>query len=446
MTKPLTAAAVAKYKPGTRRRMIRDTGARSLFLVVQPSGHKSWLMRFRKPGGAPAKLTLGPLDLSGSESKNAPVVGRPLTLAGARQLAAGVLRDRATGNDVFADQAAKRRRRTKTPAAAANVFGAAARQFVEEHARAHTRRWQETAKYLGLLYPRDGGEPTETKGGLAARWRDKPVTEIDGHDVYSLIDESRRRGVPGLGRTNKGLSDARGRKMARTLSKMFGWLLEHRRVTANPCIGVYVPPAPGARERVLTSAEVRLFWQTCDKLGQPFGPLLQLLLLTGQRLNEVAGMRRDELREDGTWLIPGARTKNRREHLVPLPSLAHALFGRVQLIEGCPLVFTTNALRPVSGWSKAKKKVDAAMDPDAKIPPWTLHDLRRTCATGMADIGIAPHIIEAVLNHVSGARAGVAGIYNRAQYADEKRVALEHWAAHVQALVGGGAANLSAPL
>lgn len=450
MTKPLTAAAVAKYRGGTNRRIIRDGGSRSLFLVVQMSGHKSWQMRFRRPSdNKPARLTLGPVDISGKELDSTPVVGQPLSLSAARQLAAAVLRDRATGTDVFAEHAAaKRRRRTKSAEAAANTFGAAARQFIEEHAKVRTRRWRETAKFLGLLYPRDGGEPTETKGGLAEHWADKPVTAIDGHDVYNCVDEAKRRGVPGLERRKRNaglLSDARGRKMARTLSKMFGWLLQHRRITANPSVGVYVPPAPASRERVLTSAEIKSFWQACDKLDAPFGPPLKLLLLTGQRLSEVAGMRRDEL-DDATWTIPGSRTKNHKTHVVPLPPLARDILASVPLIEGSPLLFTTNALRPVSGWSKTKKRLDAAMlaiaDPDAKIAPWRLHDLRRSCATGMADIGIAPHIIEAVLNHVSGSRAGVAGIYNRAQYTDEKRVALERWASHVEALVSGKAGKL----
>lgn len=221
MAKPLTAAAAAKFQPGETRRIIRDGGARSLFLVVQPSGHKSWQMRFRRPGGTPAKLTLGTLDLSGRELNAAPVIGQPLSVSAARQLAAAVLRERALGADVFADHAAARRRRK---AKNAETFGDAAQQFVEEHARIHTRRWQETARTLGLQYPRDGGKASATRGGLATRWAEKPLTAIDSHDIYDIIDECRRHGVPGLARTNKNMSDSRGRKMARTLSKMFGWL------------------------------------------------------------------------------------------------------------------------------------------------------------------------------------------------------------------------------
>ena len=147
MTAPLTAAAVIKAKAGPKKRLIKDGGARSLYLVVQPGGHKSWLMRFRNVNGAPAKLTLGSVDLSGKEFEGTPVIGQQLTLAAARLLAAEKLRARAMGNDVFADHAAaKRRRHAEHEQAAANTFGGLARQFIEEHAQRKTRRWRQTAR------------------------------------------------------------------------------------------------------------------------------------------------------------------------------------------------------------------------------------------------------------------------------------------------------------
>src|SRR5262249_18458842 len=156
------------------------------------------------------------------------------------------------------------------------------------------------------------------------------------------------------------------------------------------------------------------FWKATEAVGEPFVGLLRLLLLTGCRLNEVAGMRHSEIQEDGTqWLIPGERTKNHRPHVVPLSPLARDLLAGAKRIEGCSFVCSTTGSSAVSGWTKIKGRLDAAMKPAL---PWVLHDLRRTTATGMADIGIAPHIVEAVLNHVSGARAGVAGTYNRALY------------------------------
>ena len=192
---------------------------------------------------------------------------------------------------------------------------------------------------------------------------------------------------------------------------------------------------------MLTDAEIVKFWRATDAQRKEFSALLKLLLLTGCRLNEVAGITRAELGDDdgATWNIPGARTKNKRPHVVPLAPLAREILNSVRSIAGeAGLVFTTTGRSPVSGWSKIKRRLDEAM----KIPTWRLHDLRRTAATGMAEIGIAPHIVEAALNHVSGAKAGVAGTYNRAAYAEEKRAALERWASHVQGLVSERPANV----
>jgi integrase len=180
-------------------------------------------------------------------------------------------------------------------------------------------------------------------------------------------------------------------------------------------------------------------------------------------------MRLSELSHGGAlWIIPGERTKNHLEHEVPLAALAREILEEVvPLPRGtretsnsintvADLVFTTTGTTPISGWSKIKKRLDEEMlaearraasaagrDPsDVKIAPWRLHDLRRTCATGMAEIGILPHIVEACLNHISGAKAGVAGIYNRAEYKEEKKAALERWAAHVEWMISGRAANV----
>ena len=432
MAKTLTAVAVKNYRPGKERREIRDGGCAGLHLVIQPqpSGAKSWALRFRRPSGKPAKLTLGPVDLSGSEVASQPVLGMPLTLASARRLAADIHHQRATGRDVVADhEAAKRRRRFEQETRDATIFDAAARDFIEGHAKKKTRRWQEQARMLGLRPTAEGLEVI--RGGLVERWRDKPVTEIDGHDVFGVVDETRRTGVPGLERRSDGPTEPRARAMFACLSKMFSWLLQRRRVDKNPCAGVHRPDAPMARDRVLTDAEVVKFWWAADSERKEFSALLKILLLTGSRLSEVAGMLRAELSEDySTWNIPGGRTKNRRPHLVPLSPLVRKLIADItedRALDG-QLVFSTSGDKPISGWSKIKKRLDRKM----AIPPWRLHDLRRTAATGMAELGIAPHIVEAALNHVSGAKAGVAGTYNRAAYASEKKAALDKWASHVE--------------
>ena len=188
---------------------------------------------------------------------------------------------------------------------------------------------------------------------------------------------------------------------------------------------------------MLTDAEIAKFWAAAAAERVQFSAVLKLLLLTGCRLNEVAGMRRSELSDDGaTWTIPGTRTKNRRVHIVPLPPLARELIASV--CGNGELVFTTDGKSPVRVGSKIKQRLDKAM----KIPPWRLHDLRRTAVTGMAELGIRPDVIELVVNHVSGVRGGIAGVYNRSELLPERRVALERWAAHIENLVTGRAGKL----
>jgi integrase len=455
VVKELTTAAVEKYRPGPKRRRIRDAKAKGLFLVVEPSGTKSWQMRFRTPTGRIGKLTLGRVDFSGRELEAEPEIGQPLTLAAARLLAAKVHRDRERGLDVIAEHAArKHRQRVELIDRGKNTFAAAARDYVEDYARAHHRRWHETAGMLGLR-PDD---LTPIHGGLAQRWHDQPVDSIDGHDLWSAIDEAKRHAVPGRVARNKGVSEPRGRALHAALSGLFTWLLRQRRVAVDPTANLHPPPAAKARERVLSNDELRWFWKACEAADaprvpgapRPFAPMLKLLLLTGARLNEVARMTSDELVDDGTWQLSGARTKNGKPHSVPLPSGARELIAALPGDGG--YLFTTNGGRsPVSGWSRMKHRLDAAMlaaaraerGAKAAIPPWRLHDLRRTAATGMAELGIPPHIVEAALNHISGARAGVAGTYNRAAYLDERREALERWERHILGLTSGKADNIT---
>jgi integrase len=431
MTATLTAAAVRRMRPGKQRREVRDGGCRGLLLIIQPSGVKTWAMRFSQRGKL-RRIALGPVDVSGKDSAGPPQLGQLLTLAAARRLALQLNHERASGHDVVA---ARHREKLERAARGAATFAVAAKDFITQHAQRHTRDWEEQARLLGF----NPSDLTIIPKGLADRWRDEPISDINGDDIHGIVDEAREKGAPGLVRRSKRPTEARARAMMRTLSKMFGWLVAKRRLQANPCDGVARPQPPRARDRVLTNAEVVKFWRAAESMRKEFGVLLQLLLLTGCRLSEVAEMRRDELRDEGAgvmWVIPGTRTKNKREHIVPLPPMACELLASVPMTDG--YVFTTDGAHPVSGWSKIKRRLDAAM----KVPAWRLHDLRRTAATGMAGLGIAPHIVEAVLNHISGARAGVAGVYNRAAYAAEKKMALERWAGHVAGLVGGTPANV----
>jgi integrase len=444
----LTVAAIEKYVADkTKRREIRDTLGPGLHLIIQPKpkGSKSWALRFRRPDGRSAKLTLGKVDLSDeSKVKDEPVIGGTLTLPQARELAAQIDRRRARGEDVIAAEKAKATRDAASATAAAiNTFGAAAREFFGDHRtkwNALPRRWHEAARIIGLDWPLGTDDPAKVEptiilGSLAATWADKVVATIDDHDIHSVVDTARKSGIPGMRRANRGTSDARGRKMHAALSAIFKWLLQNRRISSNPTAGVYCPGAPPPRERVLTDAEIVKFWNAADKADAPYGAIFKMLLLTGCRLNEVAGMRREELSDD-SWTIPSERTKNHRPLVLALPPLALAL------IDSDGTYVFSSGDKPVTSFSRMKKVLDEAIGKG--VPPWRLHDLRRTAATGMAELGIAPHIIEAVLNHVSGAKAGVAGIYNRAVYAPEKKAALERWAAHIDGLVTGKAANVTA--
>jgi integrase len=443
----LTVAAVRKYAAGTVRREIRDSLAPGLHLVIQPkpSGHKSWAMRFRRPSGKSGKLVLGRVELFGVETADEPVLGGSLTLRQARQLAHAIDRQRARGIDVVEEYRAQRsRQRAAAEDRAANTFGTVAREFFADHKtkwQTRPRRWREDARLLGLDWPPESDpaqtEPRVIVGSLVAIWAAKPVAEIDGHDIHAAVDEARKHGVPGLARRNGGVSEARGRKMHAALSVLFKWALRHRKVVVNPTQGVWHPGAPPARERVLSDAEIKMFWAATEAVGAPFGSALKLLLLTGCRLNEITGARWDELSEDGSALcLPSGRTKNHRAHVVPLSPLAREVIAAVPRVEG-PFVFTTTGTTPISGWSKAKQELDTAMG--AGVPPWRLHDLRRTAASGMQRLGVRAEVIERALNHVSGSYGGVAGIYQRDPLADEVRTALERWAAHVQGVASGTA-------
>jgi integrase len=218
--------------------------------------------------------------------------------------------------------------------------------------------------------------------------------------------------------------------------KMFAWAVARDIIAASPCAGVKPPSPEQPRDRVLNDDELRLVWLAADQIGWPFGPLVQLLALTGQRRDEVARMRWEEIDlENRLWTLPTERTKNNKRHEVPLSVPAVDILKSAPRLAGSDLIFTTNGATPVSGYSKAKRALDALLAPDT--PHWTLHDLRRTCASGMARLGINLPVIEKVLNHASGSFAGIVGVYQKHSFADEKRRALEAWGRHIQKLARG---------
>jgi len=416
MTKILTAASVAKLKPSEKRQEVPDKLCPGLYLIIQPkTGAKRWALRYRRPGDErPAKLTLGSVDLDATAGAEEPVVGGHLSLADARRLAGRLRNEVARGIDPG----------VKTLRSEADLFPDAARDFIKHRETKKRRRIHATAALLGL---KPNGDLVP--GGLAERWRKKSVADVDEDSLFKVVDEARTKGVPGLTTRRKEPSEAMARLMFSALSSLFGFLKAHRRVRTNPMAGLKRPAPAKSRDRVLDDAEIRLFWKACgnEKTGKQAGLALKLLLLTGARLNEVAGMRRDELDKDiERWTIPGERSKNHRAHTVPLPPQAQELVKQaLALAPDSDFVFTTNGQSPLYIGSKIKNRLDELMGDPA---PWRLHDLRRTAAMNLQKLGVKLEVTEALLNHVSGSRAGIVGIYQRYQYGPEVAAALKAWA------------------
>jgi len=231
------------------------------------------------------------------------------------------------------------------------------------------------------------------------------------------------------------------------LSALFSWAIGEGLADATPVLGTNKATEEISRNRVLSDDELRVVWTYAG--GGDYGAIVRLLILTGQRREEVGGMLWSELDLDkGLWRIGAERTKNGLAHEVPLSDAAVEILQAQERRDDRELVFGAGE-GGFQGWSNAKSALDARMlarlrenNPRAQLPPWRLHDLRRTVATRLADLGVQPHIIEAVLNHISGHKAGVAGVYNRAAYSAEKRTALSLWAEHIDALIGDRASNV----
>jgi integrase len=221
-------------------------------------------------------------------------------------------------------------------------------------------------------------------------------------------------------------------KARSSLSAFFRWAMAQGLAEANPTVGTEAPKQPDARDHVLTSKEIALVWRAAG--DDEFGRILRLCILLGQRRSEIGGMRWSEFDFDkGTWTLPKERAKNHCANTLPLPPLALDIVQSVPRVEGRDNLFGVVAESGFTLWVKAKHALDKRLG--ESVRPFVLHDLRRSAATGMADIGIAPHIIEEILNHRSGHKSGIAGVYNRSNYAREVRNALAFWADHISSLV-----------
>jgi integrase len=230
------------------------------------------------------------------------------------------------------------------------------------------------------------------------------------------------------------------------LKTLFRWALDEEFISSDPTVKVRKVVKEVARDRVLSDDEICLFWAGCDGMGWPFGPMFKTLLLTAQRRDEVSGMRWGELDlENRAWTIPRERAKNDRAHEMHLSELAIEIIGALPKMGSSEFVFTTTGRTPVSGYSRSKETLDRHMRKlagETMVGKWILHDLRRTAATGMARLNIAPHVVDRILNHVSGTIRGVAAVYNRHAYLEERKAALEAWGRYVEGLVRPALANV----
>lgn len=211
--------------------------------------------------------------------------------------------------------------------------------------------------------------------------------------------------------------------------KFFNWAYSRALIEESPCVGISAPSTERQRDRLLSDGELARVMSAACGIGYPYGAIVEFLVMTGQRREEVGAARWAEFDIDGrTWMIPAARSKNGKAHIVHLSEAA------VRVLERCPnsgaLVFALNGDKPFQGYSKAK----ARLDQKSGVSHWRLHDIRRTVVSGMARIGVAPHVADKVLNHQTGTLSSTAAVYQRHQFLDERKEALDRWAEHVEAI------------
>jgi len=250
-------------------------------------------------------------------------------------------------------------------------------------------------------------------------WQHRFVSEIKRPDIMHALDEVVDRGSP-----------IAARRLHAHLHRFFKWCVEQGYIEISPMMHLTKPGVETKRDRVLSDEELKALWSETEKLGWPFGTALQLLILTGARRQEIAGLQRSELKGDIIELSV-ARTKNGKPHIIPLSPPALAILSKVPRVQGSEFIFTTNGRGPVVAWASIKAKLDNEL----QFPDWRLHDLRRTVATGLQKLGTPLQVTEAILGHTSGSRGGIVDVYQRYDYGAEKRAALEAWGAHIMALV-----------
>lgn len=407
--------SVAAMKSGEKADYLWDEEVAGFGLKITPAGSKVYVFDFRMGGRSAPKQRI--------------TIGRhgAWTPTEARAEAKRLRRMVDTGVDPRAAEMQRQNDHLTLE------VGAVIERFIAEYL---TERWKGGAELAaGILRRR-----------VVPAWRGRNVKSLGRSDIAVLM--SSLNATPAL-----------RRNCFAVVRRMFRWAVDQGLLDSSPVRDIEPPPAPVSRDRVLTDVEIVRVWSGASRLGYPFEPFFKVLLLTGQRREEVAGMTWRELdRDSRLWTIPAARTKNGVLSDIPLSTAAIQVLDDVAgLREGASdtwptsgFVFSTNGRTSVSGFSRAKRRLDAILDgaetPDTQVPghgglkpldPWRIHDLRRTVATGLQRLGVRLEVTETVLNHISGSRSGIAGVYQRHDFRDEKRDALDRWSAHVAALVAG---------
>jgi integrase len=403
--KRLTDQFVERLKPPAQGRIeYFDATFQALALRHSQHNHKSFSVFYRMPGTSRLRrFTLGDYPR--------------LKPARARQLATEVLDQVRAGID---PGLLRRQAKADAPPADVDSLDALVRDYLRQHiapnCSAGTYRNAKRMLEVDILKP----------------WRGRKLDSISKRNAIALIDRiAENRPVHA------------NRVLAR-LRAMFNWAVGKDRIAISPIISIKAPTKEKSRDRWLDEKELVWFWHACERIGYPFGPLFQTLLLTGQRLAETASMEWAEVDLDAKlWVIPREKAKSDRAHEVQLSEPVITLLRSLPRLG--PYVFTGKTGRGVTGFTYGKDKLDAAMaaiSDAARIQPFILHDLRRSAASHMARLGIAPHVVDRVLNHSSGTIRGVTAVYNRFEYQNERRSALVAWAQYVGELIAPAPDNI----
>jgi integrase len=403
MKMKLTDAALKRYKPKTARDEIFDKEVKGFGVRVTQAGKTFFFVR--RVRGEKVRFSLGQYPFT--------------SLADARKQAFGIVDKITKGGDPRPDYTVRKRAEAEP-----ETFAHIAKRFIAEYAE---------GKKTPLSKKTVAGYTWALQGDLTARWAARPIAEITDRDVIRVIDilEAKKQ-------------FASARLFRAYLSKFFNWCIGKRMIRENPTRGLSLGSAPAEfkRDRVLSISELQAVLEAASGLGEAWQGYIWMLILTGQRRTETVLTKWLDLTLDGdkpVWRIPAENTKNRQAHEVPLSAEAVEVLSRMRKIGDH--VFTTNGKTPLGSFSRKKTAIDKATA-EANLKPWRIHDLRRSVATGMAEIGFAPHVVEMVLNHISGEKAGVSGLYNRSRYEADCRRALEAWAAAVMAITANNVVAL----